>query len=57
MFKFTKIAAFIKRHLVDDVPSDLAACELCRLPTCSNEKWIDCKNRLVHKERLDVEKE
>ena len=53
MFRFTKLTAFIKKHLIDDVPSDLAACEICRIETCSNDKWTGCKNRLDHKERLD----
>lgn len=55
MIKLNKITSFIKRHLVDDVPNELAACEICRSPTCSNEKWTGCKDRLAHKERLEEE--
>lgn len=57
MLKLNKITCFIKKHLIDDVPNELAACELCRLPTCSNEKWKGCKNRLALKERLEKEEE
>ena len=45
MFKWLK--TFLARHLVQDVPIDLARCEFgCKKTECSQDEWETCKNRI-----------
>lgn len=38
---------FLVNHLIQDVPSELAACEFdCRETECSMERWISCERRM-----------
>jgi hypothetical protein len=37
----------LKKHLIDDVPDDVALCEFdCRKSPCTYGEWAACKRRL-----------
>ncbi len=36
------------QHIIQDVPPELHACEICRKTECLQDEWITCENRLVH---------
>jgi hypothetical protein len=42
-----RIKTWVSKHIIEDVPEDIAACEFCREPTCSKEKWEGCEIRNV----------
>ena len=44
---FGRIYDFIRKHLIADVPDELAACLDCDAVQCLNEKWETCPNRLA----------
>ena len=46
---------FLHRQLVQDVPADLHACELCRATECDSARYASCAYRLgvEHEERLN----
>lgn len=38
---------FVKRHIVDDVPEDLAVCEFdCPYSECNQAIWSACERRI-----------
>jgi hypothetical protein len=39
---------FVRRHIVDDAPDEMAACFNCNVVECSNEIYETCPNRLAH---------
>jgi len=39
------------RHVIQEVPAEHAACEICRDGQCLQEKWLTCPNRIFHEER------
>lgn len=40
-----------RRHIVGEVPVDLAACEVCRNEHCEQQNWQTCPNRLFQEEQ------
>jgi len=42
---------FWRRHVIQEVPVELAACEMCGVGQCPQEKWLTCSNRIFHEER------
>lgn len=42
---------FWQRHVIQEVPVELAACEMCSVGQCPQEKWLTCPNRIFHQER------
>ena len=45
------LKSFWRRHVVQEVPAELAACEKCEVEQCPQEKWLTCSNRIFHEER------
>jgi len=41
----------IKRAIIQDVPPELYACEICRKTQCAHGEWLTCENRIAQ-ERL-----
>jgi hypothetical protein len=50
---FSRIRAFIQRHIIADVPNDLSACLDCDALECIHGKWETCPHRL--KRAADLE--
>ncbi len=44
---FARLLAFINRHIVTNVPDEIAACTECGLTTCLGGKFRKCPNRLA----------
>ncbi len=42
-----KIRGFIIRHVVADVPDEIAACMECNVAECVEGKFRNCPNRLA----------
>ncbi|MBZ0248028.1 MAG: hypothetical protein K8F93_00070 [Burkholderiales bacterium] len=43
----SRIRLWLRGEIVDQVPSDIAACEFhCRVDECLHDKWETCENRL-----------
>jgi curli biogenesis system outer membrane secretion channel CsgG len=41
-----RLAQFVKRNIVDDVPEDIAVCEFdCRKGQCMMGEWAACNRR------------
>ena len=43
----------IGQHIIQDVPHELHACEICRKTECSQDEWIVCDNRIAHAKCLE----
>jgi hypothetical protein len=43
----------ISRHVIQDVPPEMYACEICRRTDCSQDEWIVCENRIAHAKCLE----
>ncbi|MCB9076061.1 MAG: hypothetical protein H6631_00545 [Anaerolineaceae bacterium] len=48
-----RILLRIKDEIVQEVPADLAACEICRKTDCRDDEWITCENRIAHAKCLE----
>lgn len=48
------ILLHLKDKLVQEVPPDIAACEVCRKTECSEDEWIRCENRIAHAKCLEA---
>ena len=47
-----RFLAWLRRHLVGEVPPDLAACEFeCKVTECRHGRWVDCPRRLSARAR------
>lgn len=45
------LKAFLKRHVIDRVPPDLARCEFgCKKLQCEHDEWANCKKRIAEME-------
>ena len=44
----------ISQRIIQDVPPELDACEICRKTECSQDEWIVCENRIAHAKCLEV---
>ncbi len=42
----------LKKEIVQDIPDELAACEVCGATDCNSDEWIHCENRIAHAECL-----
>lgn len=49
-----KIIARLSRAMVADCPAELAACEICNRPACSEEEWLRCEKRLAAKRSIEA---
>jgi hypothetical protein len=38
----------ISEGIVQDVPPELYACEICRKTQCVQDEWIVCEKRIAH---------
>ncbi|MCB0210576.1 MAG: hypothetical protein KDJ52_14655 [Anaerolineae bacterium] len=43
----------IKDDWIQEIPLELAACEVCRKTECSEDEWIVCENRIAHAKCLE----
>ena len=44
----------ISQHIIQDVPPELHACEICRKTECLQDEWIACENRIAHVKCLET---
>jgi hypothetical protein len=44
---FKRFMAFLTRHIVTDVPDEIAACMECGVTQCVEGKFRNCPNRLA----------
>jgi hypothetical protein len=44
----------ISQRIVQDVPPELDACEICRKTECSQDEWIVCEKRIAHAKCLEA---
>jgi hypothetical protein len=44
----------ISQHIIQDVPPELYACEICRKTECLQDEWIACENRIAHMKCLNA---
>ena len=44
----------LKNEIVQDVPPELDACEICRKTECYDDEWITCENRMAHAKCLEI---
>lgn len=40
--------------VLQDCPPELAACEVCNRPHCSNDAWLRCERRLAAQRYLEA---
>lgn len=40
--------------LIQEVPPEIAQCELCRKTECSEHQWIVCDNRIAYAKYLEA---
>ncbi len=44
----------IGRRIIQDVPVELDACEICRKTECTQDEWIVCEERIAHAKCLEA---
>ena len=44
----------ISQCIIQDVPPELDACEICRKTECLQDEWIVCENRIAHAKCLEA---
>jgi hypothetical protein len=44
----------IGQRIIQDVPPELDACEICRKTECSQDEWIVCEQRIAHAKCLEA---
>ncbi|MFL5284842.1 MAG: hypothetical protein ACJ8AW_28690 [Rhodopila sp.] len=49
---FGRLRAFIEKHILTEVPSELSACLDCGIEQCLNKDWETCPNRLSRAKAL-----
>jgi hypothetical protein len=42
-----KLWAFVKKHIVGEVPDEMAACLDCGIAQCRDNRYETCSNRLI----------
>jgi hypothetical protein len=55
--KHSKLRDLLRRigdGIVQDVPPELYACEICRETRCDQDQWIVCENRIAHAKCLEA---
>jgi hypothetical protein len=48
------LQGIISQHIIQDVPPELDACEICRKTECLQDEWIACENRIAHAKCLET---
>ena len=43
----------LKNEWVQEIPLEIAACEVCRKTECTEDEWITCENRIAHAKCLE----
>lgn len=51
--RLKRVLQRIGESILQDVPSELAACEICRKTECTEDEWIVCDNRIAHAKCLE----
>jgi hypothetical protein len=51
--KLARLLKSISQHVIQEVPPELYACEICRRTDCSQDEWIVCENRIAHAKCLE----
>ena len=46
--------AWTSHAVVEDCPSELAACQVCQNHHCRNEEWLNCERRLAAKRYIEA---
>lgn len=47
------IKELFRRHIIQDMPDELARCEFdCRVNECSHGNWMTCKKRILFAKQL-----
>ena len=48
--------SFVRKHIVDDVPDEMAACFDCDVARCPDDKYETCPNRLAQATELGTKR-
>ncbi len=51
--RLKRLLQTIRQGIIQDVPPDLHACEICRKTECSQDEWIVCEKRIAHMKCLE----
>jgi hypothetical protein len=51
--RLKRILQTISQQLIQEIPPELSACEICRKTECSQDEWIVCENRIAHAKCLE----
>ena len=52
--RLKRLLQTISQPIIQDVPPELDACEICRKTQCSQDEWIVCENRIAHMKCLEA---
>jgi hypothetical protein len=51
--RLRRVLQRMARSIVQHVPNDLDACEICRKTECTQDEWIVCEDRIAHAKCLE----
>jgi len=51
--KLKRLLQAISQHVIQEVPPEMYACEICRRTDCAQDEWIVCENRIAHAKCLE----
>jgi hypothetical protein len=46
--RLKRLLTTIGQRIIQEVPPELDACEICRRTECLQDEWIVCENRIAH---------
>jgi len=46
--RLKRLLTTIRQRIIQEVPPELDACEICRRTECLQDEWIVCENRIAH---------
>jgi hypothetical protein len=51
--KLKQLLQSIGKDVIQEVPPEMYACEICRRTDCAQDEWLVCENRIAHAKCLE----
>ena len=55
--RLQRLLKALSQRIIQEVPPELEACEICRKTECSQDEWIVCETRIAHAKCLETYQE
>lgn len=55
--RLKRLLKALSQPIIQEIPPELEACEICRRTECSQDEWIVCETRIAHAKCLEAYQE